>query len=91
MWFLSPTEGRGWEGLILRLNNNIISKSVPRLCGKQRIRVVVSRVITPGLERVGRQTGPVPIVSSNVPATLSDKGFSSVIWKLTHLDFGTSV
>ena len=87
---LSPTKGRDWEGQILRLNNNVISNSVRRLRGKQRIPAVVSRVITPGLERVGRQTGLGP-VNSFVPATLSDAGFSWVISNLTHPDFGTSV
>ena len=53
--------------------------------------VVVSRVITAGLERVGRQAGSEPIVNSHVPATLSDTGFSWVISKLAHPDFGTSV
>ena len=41
------------DGRILRLNKNVISNSVRRLRGKQRIPAVVSRVITFGLERGG--------------------------------------
>ena len=52
---------------------------------------MVSRVITLGLELVGRQTGLVPRVNSCVPATLSDTGISSVISNLGYPDLGTSV
>ena len=88
---MSPTEVRDWEGQVLLLNNNVISHSVRRLRGKQCIPVVVSRVITPGLERGGRQTGLVASVNSYAPTTLSDPGFSWVISNSTHPDFGTSV
>ena len=41
---LNPTEGRYWEGQILRLNYNVFSDSVRCLRGKKCIPVVVSRV-----------------------------------------------
>ena len=60
------------------------------LRGKQRIPVVVSRVITPGLERgqTRGQTGAVPSVNSYDPSTLF---FLGAISHVTHPDFGTSI
>ena len=41
---LCSTEGRDWEGRVLRLSIYVVTKSHRRLRGKQRILVVVSLV-----------------------------------------------
>ena len=48
---LCPIEGRDCEGQILS------SRTAFDVCAESSVPAVVSRVITPGLERVGRQTG----------------------------------
>ena len=88
---LSAIEGRNWEGRILRLSNSVITNSFRRLRGRQRIPVVATRVITPGLERVGRQMGLDHIVIPDYAVTFSDAGCFWVISNLTHPDIGTSV
>ena len=85
------TEGRDWEGRILRLSINVVTDSVRRLRGKQRIPVVFSRVITLVWNiLVGRRVR-ITLSIQMCPRQPSGASFSWIISNLTHPDFGTSV